>query len=119
MPEVAALLPDGAVGAKIHFSAVAAKCLPALPGADRAQVVLAGVEAHVVPAADGARADGGRQGGLCRRRLPSARAATADRDLALARMRQEGVRIVAREMVVFEWLGEAGTPLFREVSRKR
>ena len=42
----------------------------------------------------------------------------ADRDLALARMRQEGARIVSREMVVFEWLGEAATPLFRDVSRE-
>ncbi len=39
-----------------------------------------------------------------------------DRDLALARMRQEGARIVSREMVAFEWLGEADTPLFREVN---
>jgi len=41
----------------------------------------------------------------------------ADRDLALARMRQEGARIVSREMVVFEWLAEAATPLFRDVSK--
>jgi hypothetical protein len=32
-------------------------------------------------------------------------------------MRQEGVRVVSREMVVFEWLGEAGTPLFRSVNK--
>jgi isochorismatase family protein len=41
-----------------------------------------------------------------------------DRDLALARMRQEGVRIVSREMVAFEWLGEAGTPLFSAVNKE-
>jgi len=41
----------------------------------------------------------------------------ADRELALARLRAEGVRIVSREMVAFEWLGEGGTPLFREVCR--
>jgi hypothetical protein len=38
--------------------------------------------------------------------------------LALARMRQDGVRIVSREMVVFEWLGEANTPLFKAVSKE-
>ncbi len=48
----------------------------------------------------------------------SARAAILDRDVALERLRQEGARIVTREMVVFEWLGEAATPLFREVSRE-
>ena len=41
----------------------------------------------------------------------------SDRDLALARMRQEGVQIVSREMAAFEWLREAGTPLFREICR--
>jgi nicotinamidase-related amidase len=41
----------------------------------------------------------------------------ADRDLALARVRQEGVRIVSREMVVCEWLGDAGTGLGKEISR--
>jgi len=114
---VRSLLPAEAIGAKAHFSAVAAKCLPALPGADRPQVVIAGVEAHVgllqtalelmeegkevyvVADCVGSRRDG-------------------DRDLALARVRQEGVRIVSREMVVYEWLGEAGTPLFKEVSRE-
>ena len=28
------------------------------------------------------------------------------------------MRIVTREMVAFEWLGEAGTPLFREINRE-
>ena len=40
-----------------------------------------------------------------------------DRDAALARLRGEGVRVVTREMVVFEWLRVAGTPLFKEISR--
>jgi nicotinamidase-related amidase len=41
----------------------------------------------------------------------------ADRELALARMRGEGVRIVSREMVAFEWLREGGTPVFRDICR--
>jgi nicotinamidase-related amidase len=41
----------------------------------------------------------------------------ADKALALQRMRDHGVSIVSREMVAFEWLHEAGTPLFKEVSR--
>ena len=112
-----ALLPPDAVAGKSHFSAVAAQCLATLPGADRPQVVLLGVEAHVavlqtalelmeegkevyvVADAIGARCD-------------------ADRDLALARLRQEGVRIVSREMVVCEWLGDARSPLWKEISRE-
>ena len=42
----------------------------------------------------------------------------ADRDVALARMRQEGARIITREMAVFEWLKEAGTPLFKDISKE-
>ena len=41
-----------------------------------------------------------------------------DRDMAISRMRQEGVHIVTREMIVFEWLAEADTPLFRAVSKE-
>jgi hypothetical protein len=42
----------------------------------------------------------------------------ADRDLAIARMRQCGAQIVSREMVAFEWLGRAATDEFRDVSRR-
>ena len=40
-----------------------------------------------------------------------------DRDLAFLRMRDEGVRLVSRSMVAFEWLRKAGTEEFREISR--
>ena len=39
------------------------------------------------------------------------------RRLGLERMRGAGVAIVDSEMVVFEWLGAAGTPEFKELSR--
>ncbi len=38
-------------------------------------------------------------------------------ELALARMRDEGVSIVNTEMVVFEWLKRAGTPEFKTLSK--
>lgn len=110
------LVPADAFAAKTRFSSVAAQCLSNLPGSDRAQVVIIGVEAHVCvlqTALDLYQEGkevyvvGDCVGSRC----------AVDRDLALARMRHEGVRIVSREMVVFEWLGEAGTPLFKAVSR--
>jgi len=109
---VRSLLPAEAIGAKTHFSAVAAKCLPALPGADRAQVVVAGIEAHagLLQTALELMEEG--------KEVYVVADCDADRDLALARVRQEGVRIVSREMVVYEWLGEAGTPLWKEISRE-
>ena len=45
----------------------------------------------------------------------SSRAAPS-KDLALHRMRQEGVEVVNTEMVVFELLGKAGTGEFKELS---
>jgi nicotinamidase-related amidase len=41
----------------------------------------------------------------------------ADRALGLERMRQEGCRIVSREMVAFEWLQRAGSDEFRQISK--
>jgi len=111
-----AQLPADAIAAKVHFSGVAARCLPGLPGADRAQIVIAGVEAHVCVLQTALElAEEGRSVFVVADCVGSRRA--HDRDLALARMRQEGVRIVSREMAVFEWLREADTPLFHEISR--
>jgi len=119
-PTVAALrslLPEDAIGAKTHFSAVAAKCLPALPGSDRAQVVVAGIEAHAGLLQTALELmEEGKEVYVVADCVGSRR--DADRDLALARVRQEGVRIVSREMVAYEWLGEAGTPLWKEISRE-
>jgi len=114
---IKALLPSEAIGAKNHFSAVAAKCLAGLPGGDRAQAVLAGIEAHVCLLQTGLELlEEGKEvfvvGDCVGSRQP------LDRDFALARLRQEGARIVSREMVVYEWLEESGTPLFREMNRE-
>jgi hypothetical protein len=35
----------------------------------------------------------------------------------VARLRTDGVEIATTEMAVFEWLGRAGTPEFKELSR--
>jgi nicotinamidase-related amidase len=114
---IRSLLPAEAIGGKTHFSAVAARCLPALPGADRAQVVVGGIEAHAGLLQTALELmEEGKEVYVVADCVGSRR--DADRDLALARVRQEGVRIVSREMVVYEWLGEAGTPEFKEISRE-
>lgn len=41
--------------------------------------------------------------------------APADRDAALARMSQAGAALITAEMAIFEWLGGADHPRFREV----
>lgn len=88
----------------------------AIAQSGRDQVVLCGTETHVcvLQSALGFRALGIEvfvvADAVGSRRPES-------RDLALARLRHEGVVIVNTEMVVFEWLQRAGTDEFRAVSR--
>jgi nicotinamidase-related amidase len=111
------LLPEGAVVAKTRFSCVAAQCLPELPGSDRAQVVIIGVETHVCVLQTALDLyHEGKEVYIVADCVGSRR--QSDTDLALSRMRQAGVRIVSREMVVFEWLAEADTALFRAVNKQ-
>jgi nicotinamidase-related amidase len=117
VPKVRKLLPPSAIGAKNHFSAVAAECLAALPGHDRAQVVVVGAEAHVcVMQTSLELLEEGKEVYVVADAIASRR--PMDRDVALARMRDEGIRVVTREMVAFEWLAVAGTPLFSEINRE-
>jgi nicotinamidase-related amidase len=111
------LLPEGSIAAKNHFSAVAAQCLRGLPGADRPQVVITGVEAHVcILQTTLELLEEGREVYVVTDCIGSRH--ELDGRMALARMQQEGARMVTREMVVYEWLGEAGTPRFSQISKQ-
>jgi nicotinamidase-related amidase len=111
LPETARVLP------KITFSSAADPgIMEHLRSLGRRQILLAGMEAHVcvLQTALGLRQAGYEVGVIADAvgsRLPERRA------LALERMRAHGVDVVDSEMVVFEWMAEAGTPLFRELSR--
>ena len=81
----------------------------------RDQAVLLGIEAHVCVL----------QTALGLSRLGLAPFVVGDavasrraesRQMALDRMARDGVEIVTTEMVLFEWLGKAGTPEFKELS---
>lgn len=113
--ELARELPDGVTAEKVHFSCAAACCLPGIPGSERPQVVICGMESHVcvMQTAIELREAGKAVfvvGDSVGSRSPS------DKAFALERMRNHGIEIVSREMVAFEWLRKAGTPLFKEVS---
>lgn len=114
-PDLAALLPAGSVAEKSHFSCVAAQCLDGLPGAERPQVVICGIEAHVcvLQTALGLL-EQGREVFVVADAVSSRR--PDDCACALERMRDNGIDIVTREMVAFEWLQQAGTPLFKDIS---
>ncbi len=82
----------------------------------RTQVVLAGVEAHVcvLQTAIGLQ-QLGYQVFVVSDAVTSRKPASAAQ--ALERLRQNGISIVTTEMVLFEWLGRAGTDEFKELSR--
>jgi nicotinamidase-related amidase len=104
------------IGSKVTFSCAEGACLEGLPGGDRAQAVLCGIEAHVCVLQSAL--------GLAARGLEVFVVADAvgsrdpaNRLLALERMGDAGIAIVSREMVAFEWLQAAATDEFRRVNR--
>jgi len=100
---------------KTHFSCTAEPgVLDQLRAAKRAQVVLTGTEAHVcvLQTAFGLQAAGFEVylvADATSSRTPE------NRNAAIERLRAGGIRIVTTEMVLFEWLHEAGTDDFRKL----
>lgn len=112
------LLPAEAFMEKTHFSCAAEReCMRRIDACGREQLVLIGAEAHVcvLQTALGLRV-AGKEVYLVADGVSSR--SPRDAELALERMRAEGVRVVSREMVAFEWLHQAGTDRFREISRE-
>lgn len=113
---VAGRLPANATGVKLHFSCVDGNCLPGLPGMARPQIVVCGIESHVCVLQTVLQlAAAGKQVFVVEEAVGSRD--PAHKALALERMRQHGIQIVCREMVAFEWLGQAGTDQFRNISK--
>ena len=117
MPAIASLAPQAQRIEKLSFSCMGETAFTeALESLGRSQVVVCGMEAHVCVLqtamemqASGietfvvADATGSRQ--------------EESKRVALARMARAGVEVVTSEMVIFEWLGRAGSEAFREVSK--
>jgi len=117
MPDLRRLLPDECMIEKIHFSACADGRLLQAAGGDRQQFIVAGTEAHVcVQQTVLDLLAAGRQVFVVEEAIGSRRG--SDKALAIERMRRHGADIVSREMVAFEWLRQAGTGLFRAISRE-
>lgn len=119
-PTVAALrdgVAEEAIIENLHFSAARDGELFKRPGGERKQFVICGTETHICVLQTVldlvAR---GNQVFVVEEAVGSRRA--SDKALGLARMQQAGASIVSREMVAFEWMEQAGTDLFRSVSRE-
>jgi len=111
-------LPAEVFMEKLHFSCAAERdCMRRIDALGRQQIIVIGAEAHVcvLQTALDLRA-AGRDVYLVADAVSSR--SPRDVELALERMRAEDVRVVSREMVVFEWLHQAGDDRFREISRE-
>jgi nicotinamidase-related amidase len=112
---LAAALEQEEIFAKTHFSCADEPLISeALGRSRRRQLVLCGVEAHVcvLQSALGFHAAGYEVfvvGDAISSRSPDSVQA------AKARLLQAGISVVTLEMVVFEWLGQAGTPEFKDL----
>jgi nicotinamidase-related amidase len=117
---VAAAGPDAWTIGKMTFNALAEPEIAArLKGLatrsqKRDQLVITGMESHVcvLQTAMAAQAAGYRVA-LVADAVASRR--EESRTLALSRMAQAGIVIVNAEMVAFEWLQRAGTPVFKQL----
>jgi nicotinamidase-related amidase len=117
VPSLRERIPRGAIDEKVHFScADAPECCAGIKAMKRRQLVICGVEAHVCVLQT---ALGMQQAGYEVFVVADAVGSRKrdDRDLALERLRALGVQVVSREMVAFEWMHQAGTDVFRTISR--
>ncbi|HEX2134874.1 MAG TPA: isochorismatase family protein [Microvirga sp.] len=103
---------NGKVAHKMTFDACRAEGFAAmLP--DGADIVVAGCEAHVcVLQTVLGLVEAGRRVFVVRDAVGSRRAES--KETAIRRMERHGAEIVTAEMVVFEWLGTARHPRFRD-----
>jgi nicotinamidase-related amidase len=119
--ELRHLAPPESIHAKTAFSCADDPDLRLkLADFQRAQVIVCGIEAHVcvLQTALGLSAKDGSNGVAPVVVADATSSRThANREAALARLRANNVPVVTTEMVLFEWLGRAGTPEFKELSR--
>ncbi len=106
------------VAEKVHFSCAAdAGCLQEINKLQRVQIVIAGIETHVCVMQTAIELKNhGKQVFIVADAVSSRH--QQDADLALQRMRDAGIKIITKEMVLFEWLRQAGTAEFKQMSQE-
>jgi nicotinamidase-related amidase len=112
---IAALLTGDCIVEKIHFSCFAEEaCRSRIAAADRPQVILVGTEAHVCVLQTALELQQAAYDVFVVGDAISSRFED-DRALAILRMHRAGITVVSTEMVLFEWLARANTPLFKDM----
>ena len=118
VPRLRERLADDAILRKDHFSCVSeSSCNARIEQTGRTQIVVAGLEAHVcvMQSAIELRASGKSVflvADAVSSRTPD------DAAFAIERMRRNGVQVVTREMVLFEWAHRGATEQFRQLHRR-
>lgn len=113
--QLAELAADDAIFSKVHFSAARNTAIRGrIDQLAPDSIVIGGIEAHIcVLQTATVLADAGYRcyvvADATSSRTPANHAA------AMQRLRDAGVEIVTSEMVVYEWMGQAGTPEFRDL----
>jgi nicotinamidase-related amidase len=109
---------EGSVIEKLEFSCLKSDSLRErlheIRRKGRPQVVTGGIEAHVCVTQSAIDLEEQGFEAFVVADAVASRSKTSRR-LALARLLKAGVDVVDSEMVVFEWLGKAGTPEFKEL----
>lgn len=115
MPEVLKEAGNSPIITKLHFSCMEDELFSAeFKKLGRKQAILAGMEAHicVVQTAASLIEDGYEV--FVVSDATASRTAESE-NACLQRLSASGAGIVTTEMVVFEWLGKAGTPAFKKL----
>ncbi|PIE20365.1 MAG: hydrolase [Neptuniibacter caesariensis] len=114
--ELRELLPEDDFIGKTHFScADAPECSARIEALGREQIVICGMESHVCVMQTALRLHAqGKQVYVVTDAI-SARN-PVDTNAAIERMREEGIKMVTREMVGFEWIGRSDAPQFKTFS---
>lgn len=103
---------------KVHFSCYRAQSfLKHWRHVNKTQVVIAGIETHVCVLQTALDMNAAGIDVFVVVDAVSSRKAI-DHECALQRMNQSGVNLVTSEMVLFEWVAQAGTPSFKSISQK-
>jgi len=115
VPSLAHLARSGEILKKTHFACTdQPACLDAFRSLKKKQVLVAGMEAHVcVMQTALGLLERGFQPFMVQDAVGSRR--EEDRVAALERMRGAGCAMASAEMAMFEWMGNADVPQFRDV----
>lgn len=116
LPQLTQLVAQPEIIEKMHFSVVAANCLPA-HWQDYSQVIVCGMETHVCVLQTVLELIQAGKAVFVVADAVGSRTAQ-NRQLGLERMRDAGAKIVSREMVVFELLRHAGHEQFKIISKE-